>query len=165
LAKMLSLADVNIFEAPEVRPYKTDPQILAVTNLMTAYQRNDIREFERILNTNRKSIMDDGFVRNYVEDLLKNIRTQVLVKLLKPYTRIRLPFISQELMIPEKDVEALLVSLILDNKISGRIDQVNQMLLLRADKSADVMIEKYEAMSKWRKELASLQKTLAGGIQ
>jgi len=117
------------------------------------------------LNTNRKSIMDDGFVRNYVEDLLKNIRTQVLVKLLKPYTRIRLPFISQELMIPEKDVEALLVSLILDNKISGRIDQVNQMLLLRADKSADVMIEKYEAMSKWRKELASLQKTLAGGIQ
>jgi len=39
--------------------------------------------------------MDDPFIRNYIEDLLKNIRTQVLLKLIKPYTRIRIPFISQ----------------------------------------------------------------------
>jgi hypothetical protein len=38
--------------------------------------------------------MDDPFIRNYIEDLLKNIRTQVLLKLIKPYTRIRIPFIS-----------------------------------------------------------------------
>lgn len=41
-----------------------------------------------------------------------------------PYTRIRIPFISQKLNIPEADVEQLLVALILDNKIHGRIDQV-----------------------------------------
>ena len=39
--------------------------------------------------------MDDPFIRNYIEDLLKNIRTQVLLKLIKPYTRIRIPFISK----------------------------------------------------------------------
>lgn len=45
--------------------------------------------------SNRRTIMDDPFIRNYIEDLLKNIRTQVLLKLIKPYTRIRIPFISQ----------------------------------------------------------------------
>lgn len=39
--------------------------------------------------------MDDLFIRNYIEDLLKNVRTQVLLKLIKPYTRIRIPFISK----------------------------------------------------------------------
>lgn len=120
--------------------------------------------------------MDDPFIRNYIEDLLKKVRTLVLLKLIKPYTRIRLPFISkvmvevlmhiflildrscilttiqrkrsqkscynyhfccislnlvlqmQELNIPEKDVEELLVSLILDNRIHGHIDQVNRLL-------------------------------------
>ncbi|KAG5517264.1 hypothetical protein RHGRI_037877 [Rhododendron griersonianum] len=72
--------------------------------------------------------MDDPFIRNYIEDLLKNVRTQVLLKLIKPYTRIRIPFISKELNVPEKDVEELLVSLILDNRIHGHIDQVNRLL-------------------------------------
>lgn len=36
----------------------------------------------------------------------------------------------QELNIPEKDVEHLLVSLILDNRVQGHIDQVNQLLEL-----------------------------------
>jgi len=49
---------------------------------------------------------------------------QVLLKLIQPYTRVRIPFISQRLNIPEKDVEALLVTLILDNRVAGHIDQV-----------------------------------------
>ena len=40
----------------------------------------------------------------------------------------------QELNIPEKDVEQLLVSLILDNRIQGHIDQVNQLLDLGGDR-------------------------------
>lgn len=53
-------------------------------------------------------------IYRYFLDLLRNIRTQVLIKLIKPYTRIRIPFISKELNIDEEDVEDLLVSCILD---------------------------------------------------
>jgi len=52
---------------------------------------------------------------------------QVLLKLIQPYTRVRIPFISQRLNIPEKDVEALLVTLILDNRVQGHIDQVRSL--------------------------------------
>lgn len=50
---------------------------------------------------------------------------QVVLKLIQPYTRIRIPFVSQQLNIPEADVEQLLVMLILDNRINGHIDQVS----------------------------------------
>ncbi|KAH9305249.1 hypothetical protein KI387_009653, partial [Taxus chinensis] len=130
LANMLMESEVNPFDGQEAKPYKNDPDILAMTNLVAAYQQNEILEFEKILKSNRKTIMDDPFIRNYIKDLLKNIRTQVLLKLIKPYTCIRIPFISKELNIPEKDVEQLLVSLILDNRVHGHIDQINQLLEL-----------------------------------
>ena len=34
----------------EAKPYKNDPEILAMTNLVAAYQKHDINDFERILN-------------------------------------------------------------------------------------------------------------------
>ena len=43
----------------------------------------------------RQTIMEDPFIREHIEDLLRNIRTQVLVKLIRPYTRVRIIFISQ----------------------------------------------------------------------
>lgn len=63
--------------------------------------------------------MGDAFIRNYIEDLLKNIRTQVLLKIITPYTRIRIPFIAHELNITQPEVEQLLVSLILDGQVES----------------------------------------------
>lgn len=52
-------------------------------------------------------------------DLLRNIRTQVLIKLITPYTRIHIPFISKELNIDACEVESLLVSCILDRSVQS----------------------------------------------
>ncbi|KAG6436726.1 hypothetical protein SASPL_101628 [Salvia splendens] len=161
LANMLMESEVNPFDGQEAKPYKNDPEILAMTNLIAAYQRNEILEFEKILKSNRRTIMDDPFIRNYIEDLLKNVRTQVLLKLITPYTRIRIPFISRELNVPEKDVEELLVSLILDNRISGHIDQVNR-LLERGDRSKGM--KKYTAIDKWNTQLKSLYQTVGNRV-
>lgn len=162
LANMLALSTINPFDSTEAKPYKNDPEIVAMTNLVGAYERHDISAFEKILKDNRKTIMDDTFIRMYIEDLLRNIRTQVLLKLLQPYTRIRIPFISKELNIPTADVEALLVSLILDNKIRGAIDQVNQQLELDAAMSSHY--HKYKAIDKWSTQLNSLQGTVISRI-
>ena len=42
--------------------------------------------------------MEDHFIREHIEDLLKNIRTQVLVKLIRPYTRVRITFVAKVLL-------------------------------------------------------------------
>lgn len=112
-------------------------------------------------------------------DLLRNIRTQVLIKLIRPYTRIAIPFISTELNIEPAEVESLLVSCILDEyvyqylsaiamifdygssfdstyfrTIRGRIDQVNQTLELYKETRCAV---RYNAMEKWSMQIQSLQ--------
>ncbi|CAG2158702.1 unnamed protein product [Oppiella nova] len=157
LANMLMKSGINPFDSQEAKPYKNDSEILAMTNLVSAYQNNDINEFEKILRTNRKTIMDDPFIKEHIEDLLRNIRTQVLIKLIKPYTRIQIPFISKELNIDVCEVENLLVSCILDNTIEGRIDQVNQVLELnRSTNSA----ARYNALDKWTTQLSSLHSTI-----
>lgn len=52
---------------------------------------------------------------------------QVVLKAIQPYTRVRIPFIAHQLNVPAPDVEQLLISLILDGRVRGRIDQVNQV--------------------------------------
>ncbi|XP_071169526.1 COP9 signalosome complex subunit 2-like isoform X2 [Mytilus galloprovincialis] len=152
LANMLMKSGINPFDSQETKPYKNDPEILAMTNLVSSYQNNDINEFEKILKTNRRNIMEDPFIREHIEDLLRNIRTQVLIKLINPYTRIQIPFISKELNIEPAEVENLLVSCILDNAINGRIDQVNQVLELKRESTC----ARYNALDKWTQQLSSL---------
>jgi len=152
---MLMKSGINPFDSQEAKPYKNDVEILAMTNLVTAYQNNDINEFEKILKVNRQTIMEDTFIREHIEDLLRNIRTQVLIKLIKPYTRIQIQFISGELNIESGDVESLLVSCILDSTISGRIDQVSGVLEL--DESSEGTA-RYTALDKWNTQLNNLQK-------
>lgn len=105
---------INPFDSQEAKPYKNDPEILAMTNLVMAYQNNDINEFESILRHNRTNIMADQFIREHIEDLLRNIRTQVLIKLIRPYKNIAISFIADVLNIETHEVESLLVSCILD---------------------------------------------------
>ncbi|KAF3580810.1 hypothetical protein DY000_02030596 [Brassica cretica] len=158
---MLMESEVNPFDGQEAKPYKNDPEILAMTNLVAAYQRNEIIEFEKILKNNRKTIMDDPFIRNYMEDLLKKVRTQVLLKLIKPYTKIGIPFISKELNVPEKDVTELLVSLILDSRIDGHIDEINRYLL-RGDSANGRKLHK--AVDKWNTQLKSLSISITNRV-
>ena len=51
---------------------------------------------------------------------------QVLLQLVRPYTRVRLSSIASALHVPEHEVESLLVGLILDNRIQGHVDQARQ---------------------------------------
>ena len=171
LASMLYASSINPFDSQEARPYRDDPEITAMTNLVQAFHNNEIHKFERILKQNKGRIMEDEFIRDYVEDLLRTIRTQVLRQVIRPYTRISLSAIAQELNnIPVEDVEMLLVSLILDGTLEGQIDQVAGVLMKKAErgsgKSSDqgataqseeeVVKAKYIAMTQLAKSIESI---------
>lgn len=98
-------------------------------------------------------------------------------------------FYLQELNVPEGDVEQLLVSLILDNRIQGHIDQVNR-LLERGDRWTPSLVicqvsvlvyfcfsysfkylygrskgmKKYAAIEKWNTQLSSLYQTVSNRV-
>jgi COP9 signalosome complex subunit 2 len=161
LANMLDLSEIDPFDSPEAKPYMNNADIVAMTNLRRAYTGKDVSEFEAILRSNRSTIMDDAFIREHVEELLRKFRSQVLIKLIKPYTRIGIPHAAKVLNIERQEVEDLLVALILDETICGRIDQVNEVVLM-GDPAAGA--EKYQAMDQWSTEVSRLQATIAGKL-
>ncbi|EGD83373.1 COP9 signalosome complex subunit 2 [Salpingoeca rosetta] len=152
LANMLMKSNVDPFDAQESKPYKNDPQIVAMTDLVGAYQANDVKAFERILRVHEAAIMGDPFVRSYIEDLLRNIRTEAMVKLIRPYTRVRISFISDRLGITEEEVVDLLVAAILDKAVQGQIDHVERLVVLQQQER----VGRYASLVEWADKLDTI---------
>ncbi len=52
LAKMLSLDSIDPFDSPEAKPYKTDPDILAMTSLLhVRTERNELTKHTQSVST------------------------------------------------------------------------------------------------------------------
>jgi hypothetical protein len=44
---------------------------------------------------NRATITDDPFIAFFINDLLRSLRTQYIIDLIKPYTRLELDFLAK----------------------------------------------------------------------
>lgn len=149
---MLMKSEINPFESQETKPYKTDPRIQAMTDLVDAYQRNEIHRYESILEKNRAEILSDDFIRAHIEEVTRNIRTEALLTLIAPFTRFSLQYIARQLRIEVLEVQEIIGFLILDGKINGRINM--QAQTVEIDSSADV--ERLAAMQDWSKALEKI---------
>lgn len=159
LAYMLMGSDINPFDSQETKPYRENPQIVAMTNLVAAYQRRDVHDAEKIIKENKATILDDPFIRHYIDDVLRSLRTQYLIDLIKPYTRIELNFLAKQLNVSISEVEDLLICLILDGKVKGRVDQVNGRVEL--EKFPRSSADRYQSLSKWSSLLGQVQVHIA----
>jgi len=161
LANMLRNSTIDPFTSPNTANLKSHKEIAPMASLALAYTNHDITNFEKILRENKTVILGDPFIAFFLKDLLREVRTQVLLELIKPYTRIRTNFLAQELNIPQTEVESLLVDLILDNKIVGQIDQVGQVLHLKTGGS----VRKYNAIEKWTNQINSTHNIILNRLQ
>ncbi|TFY71833.1 hypothetical protein EVG20_g1172 [Dentipellis fragilis] len=160
LANMLTGSEVNPFDSQETKPYKNDAQIKAMTDLVDAYQRREVHAAEKILRDNRSTIMDDAFIRSYIGDLLRSLRRQYLIDLIKPYTRLELTFLAKQLNVELEEVEELLIELILEGKVEGKIDQVAMRLDL--DRKQSLEKKRYKALDKWTEALETVHTAVVG---
>ncbi|KAG8760223.1 hypothetical protein FRC14_003654 [Serendipita sp. 396] len=154
LAYLLMGSEIDPFDSQETKPYKSNPQIKAVTDLVGAYQRKEVHEAEKILRENQSTFMDDPFIASYIGDLLRALRTQYLITLIKPYTRLDMSFLAKQLNIGKPEVEEILIGLILEGKVDGRIDQVAQRLEL--DRHQILEKRRYQALEQWTTTLEGI---------
>ncbi|RSH79148.1 uncharacterized protein EHS24_001186 [Apiotrichum porosum] len=154
LTYMLMGSEINPFDSQETKPYKNDPQIVAMTSLVSAYQARDVKEAEKILKVNKATITADPFIRFFIDDLLRSLRTEYIVDIIKPYTRMKLDFLAETLSLSNNEVESLVVSLILDGRIKAKVDQINGIIVLERF-HADLN-SRYAALDKLSGELSSL---------
>jgi len=159
--EMAGLKRVDIFADQGMAPFQDRPNIRYLSDLVNAYLSSNIDGFNEIFNAHKQEILDDPFVNTYVEDILLSVRTQAVIKLLKPYTEIGMSFVAEELQIAVQEVEFLLVALILDGKLSGSIDQMSGILSINKSAEGD---KRYAAMGKWSQQLGAVNSSIAAKI-
>jgi len=160
LANMLNNSTINPFASPETKNLQNHAEIKPMAELLAAYQHNEIDRFEKILNINKKVILDDPFIAQFIANVLREIRTQVLLEIIRPYTKVTIPFLAKKLNVPPAEVQELLVFLILDSKVVGQIDQVKQQLHLQKGGP----VAKYRYIGKWSDQLRSLHGTVLNRV-
>jgi len=163
LANMLALSDINPFAAREAKAFQEEKEIVAMQTLRSAYEANDLASFERTLENKANRILADPFIMEYVEPLRRRMREQVLLALVRPYQRIQTSFMAKELKLGSDEVERLLVDMILDKRVHGKIDQINGFLLLDSE-SVSVKAKTYDAINQWSATLQSLSNNLSSKV-
>jgi COP9 signalosome complex subunit 2 len=151
LSTMLSGSDINPFDSQETKPYQNDPRISTMTNLVNAYQREDIHEYEKILQDN-KDLLQDPFIAENIDEVTRNVRTKAVVKLVAPYTRFTLAFISKQLKISLPEVQEIVGFLIVDKRLRGKINQQNGTVEIESSTDMD----RVQAMQDWSAAIGSL---------
>jgi COP9 signalosome complex subunit 2 len=94
MASILSGSEINYSDTREAKVFKEDSQIIAIMNLRTSFENNDINQIQKILADKDNHILDDPFISQYLDDLLRGIRLNVLIAKVKPYKSISIEYLA-----------------------------------------------------------------------
>jgi hypothetical protein len=139
---MLSESGINPFESQETKPYKDDPRIMVMMQLVEAFQKSDIDEFNKLVRNHEGEIMSDKFIRIFLDDLVFSIRSQGIINIVKSYTRISLEHLSSTLAIDIDSVERIIMKLILDKRLTNaKINMIDGLLEVNYAPNASSEVE------------------------
>ena len=155
LATMLSGSNINPFDSQETKPYANDPRISTMTDLVNAYQREDIHDYEKILKNNQ-DLLQDPFIAENIDEVTRNVRSKAVIKLVAPYTRFTLEFISKQLKISLSEVQDIVGFLIVDKSLRGKINQRTGTVEIESSTDMD----RIKAMEEWSAAIGSLWGTV-----
>eukprot|EP00918_Siedleckia_nematoides_P033671 GHVU01073155.1.p1 GENE.GHVU01073155.1~~GHVU01073155.1.p1 ORF type:complete len:477 (+),score=108.81 GHVU01073155.1:112-1542(+) len=131
LATLLAASPIDDLQSPEALAYQAEPEIRAVAKLRSAVEDNDLVKVQEVIAAPEAQLMSDALVAPLLGDLLRSIRKQVLTRLVRPYRRVQLSFLAQELCTGIPQLITVLIPLLEEKKIDGSIDDLEQTLKLR----------------------------------
>lgn len=131
LSNMLASSDINPFDSREAKVYQDVEEIGAMLLLRGAYESNDIVQFEKTLKNPKYKLLSDPIMNKYLNPLLRNIRCQVMKKIVRPYQIIQITSLAKAMNISNREVEDIAVGLIQNEELDAKIDQTNGLLALQ----------------------------------
>jgi COP9 signalosome complex subunit 2 len=164
-SNILCNSEINPFDSQEAKVYKEDPEIQIMIRLRDAYEQNEINELQAVLADKHFNLGQDSFISEYLGELLRSVRMSILQAKLRPYRTVKLSFLAKELNINVKEVVSLVTELILDNKVSGRIDEVQGFLEQASETASESSNKRYTAISKWVRSLHEIQASLVEKVK
>lgn len=126
-----------------------------MTDLVDAYQHDDIHRYENILQNN-KDVLADPFIAENIDEVTRNMRTKGVLKLIAPYTRFNMAFIAKHLKISVAEVQDIVGFLIVDGKLKGKINQEKGTVEVENDED----VGRTQSIQQWTSAIDSLWRTI-----
>ncbi|KAI3389583.1 hypothetical protein SNEBB_009872 [Seison nebaliae] len=131
MTNMLKKSKMNPFHLQEVSPYKNDKEIIVYGNLLNCYENNDLESFQSIFDENRKEFESlEDLSRNHLNEIIENIRINLLLKQLRQVEKVEIEEISSFLFISKEKTINLLLKCLSKNLFIGSIDYVSNELFV-----------------------------------
>lgn len=157
VANILADSEEDPFALREAGSMKSNESVAPIVRLREAFETDDIHTFGEVLRTSEEQLTSDPFIKKNVVPLFLQLRSKVLLKLVQPYDRIKMDFLCRQLIAKPDEVESLVVSMILDGRINGKLDQFQNILDLSSGKGDALQ----KALGTWAETLGRLKSGLS----
>lgn len=152
LANIMLGGKLNPFNSPEAKALKNQAEVKVFNTLRNSFDKNDVTSFTRALELINDQ--NDPFVQFHLKKVIWDFHSKAILNTVRSYRKIKLATLSKNLQIDEKRCQRLVVALILDGKIFGKIDQVKNVLdLSQAGGAGQGGGTQYQALDTWTRAL------------
>ncbi|XP_077298505.1 regulatory particle non-ATPase 6 [Arctopsyche grandis] len=115
--------------------------IEAMKNVAKASHKRSLADFQTCLENFKKELEDDVIVRAHLGTLYDTMLEQNLCRIIEPYSRVEVDYVSECIKLPMPQVEKKLSQMILDKKFHGILDQGEGVLIVFEEATVDAMYE------------------------
>merc|ERR1711953_349508 len=127
-------------------------EIEAMKEVAQASKNRSLAEFQSAVKKYAKQLEQDRIVAKHLDTLYQTVLEQNLCRIIEPYSRVQVKYVSEKINPPEAEVEKKLSLMILDQKFQGILDQETRVLIIfekkERDSAYDDVIDTISAMSK-----------------
>lgn len=113
-----------------VKNIKEDQIVDLLCEVANTCKKRDLKAYNKLLTTNSIILDTDLYIKRHLMYLYNILLDKNILKIIEPYSHIRVNFISSKLHLSEDLIESKLRKMILDKKITGILDHDTQCLIL-----------------------------------
>ncbi len=156
VTSMVCGSEINPMTLSEAKVYQDDSEIGPLANLRKAYENNQITQLKNTMASSGKKLMVDKDLKDYSADFFKAIKQKIVSEKITSYSSVSISYLAKDLGVDEAEMKALLVELILDERVNGKIDE-SKGLLEVSSTDRDVMEGKrYAALERMTNNLTTM---------
>lgn len=132
LCSLLTENEVNPFESQETQSYSQLPEYFNLISLVKAYDELNLVNFNKVKLEMKKcndELVNDKIFIHASTQILKNLKSKILVNYLKSYKTIKFEFLTRKLEVNQNELEDILIQLANLGKISKvKLDFINNYI-------------------------------------
>jgi len=127
----------SVLEAKYASTLKNDEYINLLVEMNKPCKEKDLYGYRELIERNLETIRSDPYVLRHLERHYDILLEMNIVKIIEPYSHVKIKYIADQLNISEDIIENKLRKMILDRSINGILDHILRCLILYEDVCRD----------------------------